>query len=44
MTITFTNIYKENILDGLKKIISTEFNKMPIYNDVPFMNRGVVCF
>ena len=40
MTITFTNIYKENILDGLKKIISTEFNKMPIYNDVPFMNRG----
>ena len=40
MTITFTNIYKENILDGLKKIISTEFNKMPIYIDVPFMNRG----
>ena len=40
MTITFTNIYKENILDGLKKIISTEFNKMPIYNDVPFINRG----
>ena len=32
MTITFTNIYKENILDGLKKIISTEFsNKMLIY-------------
>ena len=40
MTITFANIYKDNILDGLKKIISTEFNKMPIYNDFPFMNRG----
>jgi len=40
MTITFANIYKDNILDGLKKIISTEFNKMPIYNDFPFMSRG----
>ena len=40
MTITFTNIYKNNILDSLKKIISTEFKKMPIYNDTPFINRG----
>jgi len=40
MTLTFTNIYKDNILDGLKKIISTEFNKMPIYNDTPFVSRG----
>tara|TARA_R100000995_G_C3385671_1_gene78039 strand:+ start:29 stop:493 length:465 start_codon:yes stop_codon:yes gene_type:complete len=44
MTITFTNIYKDNILDGLKKIISSEFNKMPIYNDIPFMNRGGTMF
>ena len=40
MTITFTNISVNHILDGLKKIISTEFNKLPIYNDFPFMSRG----
>lgn len=44
MTLTFTNIYKNNILDGLKKIISTEFNKMPIYNDLEFVNRGGTIF
>ena len=44
MTLTFTNVLKINILDSLKKIISTEFNKMPIYNDIPFINRGGTMF
>ena len=44
MTITFSNFYKDNILDGLKKIITSEFNKMPIYNDYPFINRGGTIF
>ena len=33
-----------NKLDGLKKIITSEFNKMPIYNDYPFINRGGTIF
>ncbi len=44
MTITFSNIYKNNIFDGLKKIITTEFKKMPIYNDLPFIGRGGAMF
>lgn len=44
MTIAFSNFYKDNILDGLKKIITSEFNKMPIYNDYPFINRGGTMF
>ena len=44
MTITFSNIYKNNIFDGLKKIITTEFTKMPIYNDLPFISRGGAMF
>ncbi len=44
MTITFSNIYNDNIFDGLKKIITTEFTKMPIYNDLPFVSRGGTMF
>ena len=40
MSITFTNVLKENILDNLQTIISTEFNKMPIFYDVEFQERG----
>ena len=40
MSISFTNVLKENILDNLESIISTEFNKMPIFFDTEFQERG----
>ena len=40
MAITFSQVFKSNVLDSLITILNGEFNKLPIFHDVNFKTRG----
>ena len=40
MAITFTEVFRSNVLDPLIKLLNSEFNKLPVYHDIDFKPRG----
>ena len=44
MAITFTEVFRSNVLDSLTTLLNSEFNKLPIFFDKDFKPRGSFFF